>query len=125
MNVTENDSWRRGCRRGECVAFAADGEDELGRVGWIAQFVAQMRDVHVDGAGFDPFRVEPPDTAQDLLAGNGASRIGSQVAEQFHLARGKFDAGAIVETDLGPAQIGVAIGQENPFDLVRTFGRTA
>src|SRR5439155_22231268 len=72
--------------RVEAVADAPDGGDVDG----VAQLLADLGHVDVDGAGV---AVPPvaPDTVEDLLAGQGPAAVLGQVAEQLELLAGEVD----------------------------------
>ena len=76
----------------------------------VAEFFAQARNVHVDGAGGHAARVYLPDGGQQLIAGDGAGRIGGQIAEQIGLFLREVLALTGIEAQLAAMQIGLQRG---------------
>jgi hypothetical protein len=73
----------------ELVAAAADGADPVVAAGDVAQLVAELEDVHVDGAGADAAVVVAPHVGEQGLAGDGDAGAGAQVVEDQALAGGQ------------------------------------
>src|SRR5581483_1695713 len=92
--------------RVEPVAHTPDGGDGHG----VAQLLADLGDVDVDGAGVAVPAVAP-DAVEDLLAGQGPAPVLGQVAEQLELLAGHVDHGAVgrhlaaAEVDHGAADL--------------------
>ena len=85
----------------------------LRRVG--PQLIAQAGNVHVDGAGFHLLRLDMPDACEQLVPGDSAIGVGSQVQQKIDFALGQVGGGAVVESYLTPLEIG---------QLIRSFSRS-
>jgi len=71
-------SWfalRRHDARGEHVSLAAHREQDAWLLRVVLEFLAQAGDMHVDRARPRALRVDPPDTAQQFFAADGAVGI--------------------------------------------------
>src|SRR5262245_8252763 len=90
----------------EHVALATNGEKDFGITRIVAQFIAKVRDVHIDGARNQSAGIQAPDALKNLVARDRPSGIGGKVAQQFAFARGQGVALAVVMSDFGTAKIG-------------------
>ena len=88
---------------GEAVAFAADGEDVFGGLGFLFEFLAEPGDVDVDGAGGDEGLVAP-DLGEEPFAGEDLAAVIDEAAEELHLFGGEVDGGAVA-VDGGDGEI--------------------
>lgn len=86
------------------VAGAADGADGHVR----AELVFELGDEVVDGVIVDRDTVAPY-CAQDLLAGDRATRVLQQEAEQIELGTGEGDACAAVGEDFAGSQVDAVV----------------
>jgi hypothetical protein len=63
------------------------------------QFLAEIGNVHVDGAGFHAFGAQAPDAHQNLIPGDGSPGMGSQITQELDFPLGEFAALAVVAAD--------------------------
>lgn len=106
---------------GEHVSLAADGEDDTGLSGVVAEFFTEASDVHVDGPGIDAAGFEFPDAGEDFFAGDGSSAIAREVGEEFDFPLGKLGAGTIGEAELGASEVDGGILDADAGDIAGSF----
>ena len=87
----------------EAVAFAADRGDEVGQDG---ELLAQAADVGVDGARIRAEVGICPDGGEELVAGDGAVGVGSEVCQEV-VFLGAQAGVASVEGDLSAVDVNV------------------
>ena len=97
-----------GVSGGKPVPTAADGENHLRIARGVTQLVAEVGDVHVDGAGDQAARVQVPDVLEDLVSRDGSVGVGGKVTEELDFPDGEFIPLAVVVADFRPIEINYA-----------------
>lgn len=108
--LEEGEGWRVSWRPE--VAFSANGLEE--GLGGVGEFFADMGDVHVDRSGFGVTGVEAPDALEDFRAGDNATGVGEEVAEEGGFALGE-GCGGVFEGDFLGGEVDEATGDDEGF----------
>jgi len=105
--------------RGQPVAHAAHGEQQLRRLGALLELLAQVADVDVDPARV-AVRAVPPDRAQELVAREEVAGAAHERLHDLELREREVDAGAAdAHLAAQPVELEVADGEHRIAERAR------